>query len=519
MKSFLKNKKVVIGIAFVLILAILIVGSIFLLKENKDDTKDNKPEETTSNYVAYIKINPLIKLEYSQTCNIKNCSDPIVTKYELINNDAKSIYKDIDLIGTNHKLYDVLNLISKTAEDNNIEFEKVEIYSNWENLNNYIDNSNKDEYKWSYIINIRDKENLEDISSSLENNKILYNVEFDTEGGTKINTQTIEKGTLVKQPTTPSKKGYIFVEWQLNGKKFDFNTEITSDITLKAKWKEESSANNNSQNNTEKKYYLNIGDFYSLERVKELEKEYDIKITLIADAKCAYLEGGNDQLVVAGKNYTAHISSLDPYIMGGCGDDSGIEDEPNYCEEDFNSEECIDSLLEFRDNKLMYDNKFLWSTKGVGLKRCYAYNCVNGLAVTIYSFDKDNINSIPSTHKKFIYDHYLLIYNSVSTAQSDYDNVVQRNYVQFYGNFVKNLENLLNRYEEYKNQGLIQNDDSIIPENLMECNLEGFGCFSSITQVKDEIEWQTNFLEQAKSDLEYASQALNSAKELYSLFN
>lgn len=248
MKEIAKNKKILICVIATLILISLIIGGIFFFsKDNKNQKQNN---ETTNNYVAYIRINPLIKIVYSQTCKNETCNDPIVTNYELINDDAKNIYKDIDLIGTNNTLYDVITLISKTAEENNIEFENVEIYSNWDNLNNYIDNSNKDDYKWSYIVNIRDKENLKDISSSLEENIILYNIVFETDGGTEINTQTVEKGQLANQPTTPTKKGYKFIEWQLNGEKFDFKQEINSDIKLIAKWKKAENNNNINTNNT-----------------------------------------------------------------------------------------------------------------------------------------------------------------------------------------------------------------------------------------------------------------------------
>lgn len=62
-------------------------------------------------------------------------------------------------------------------------------------------------------------------------------VTFDTDGGTKINSQTVVKDGKVEIPTTPTKKGYTFVEWQLNGKKYDFSANVVSDITLKAVWK------------------------------------------------------------------------------------------------------------------------------------------------------------------------------------------------------------------------------------------------------------------------------------------
>ena len=65
-------------------------------------------------------------------------------------------------------------------------------------------------------------------------------ITFDTgEGGSKVSTQTIVEGNKINVPAVPTKEGYKFVEWQLNGKKFDFNTKITSDITLKALWQEQ----------------------------------------------------------------------------------------------------------------------------------------------------------------------------------------------------------------------------------------------------------------------------------------
>lgn len=486
MKKIVKNKKILIYAITTLILISLIVGGIFFFSKDNEEKTQNK--ETTNNYVAYVKINPLIKIEYSQTCKNDTCNDPIVTKYELVNDDAKDIYKNIDLIGTNNNLYDVITLISKTADENNVEFENVEIYSNWDNLNNYIDNSNKDTYKWSYIVNVRDKENLEDISSSLEQNKVLYNVEFETNGGTEINTQTVEKGSLANQPTTPTKKGYKFIEWQLNGKKFDFKQEINSDIKLVAKWEKVETSNNNSnknENNTKPNNNTNNND-------------------------------NNDNNNSANNNPDNN--------EGGLGDAGGQGDYiQNFCEEDFNSEECIDSLLEFyNDGKVVYDNKVLWSTQGITLKRCYdAYSCVNTLTVTIYNYNTNNINSIPSTHKKYIYN-YFSISDFVSEAQSNYNNVVKHNYVQSFETYLNNLETILNKYEDYKNQGLIQNDDSTIPENLQECIKDTIGvdnCLRTINTVKGEISWTQDGLANAKSDLNYASQALNSSKELLNLFN
>lgn len=310
MKKIIESKKILICVIATLIIIGLIVGGIFLFSKNNDKKTQNN--ETTNNYVAYIKINPLIKIEYSQTCKNENCNDPIVTNYELVNDDAKDIYKDIDLIGTNNNLYDVITLISKIAEENNIEFENVEIYSNWDNLNNYIDNSNKDNYKWSYIVNIRDKENLEDISSSLEGNKILYNIVFETDGGTEINTQTVEKGKLAIEPTTPTKEGYKFIEWQLDGKKFDFSTKIKNNITLIAKWnKKETNKNETAKptetatnNDTNKKEEIKD---YNLVTVAER-----IEMKNISSSCTAVFEDKNKQIII---NVSGNKSKIEKYSI------------------------------------------------------------------------------------------------------------------------------------------------------------------------------------------------------------
>lgn len=48
--------------------------------------------------------------------------------------------------------------------------------------------------------------------------------------------EEIRKGEVVQSITPPSKEGYQFVEWQVNGLKFDESTPITSDLNLKAKF-------------------------------------------------------------------------------------------------------------------------------------------------------------------------------------------------------------------------------------------------------------------------------------------
>ena len=69
-----------------------------------------------------------------------------------------------------------------------------------------------------------------------------YTVTFDSQGGSKIASQTVNENDKAKQPVNPTREGYTFVEWQLNNKKYDFNSEVTGDITLKAVWNQNNNA-------------------------------------------------------------------------------------------------------------------------------------------------------------------------------------------------------------------------------------------------------------------------------------
>ena len=65
-----------------------------------------------------------------------------------------------------------------------------------------------------------------------------YTVKFDSDKGSNVASQKVIENETVTTPKTPTKTGYKFVEWQLNGKKYDFKTKVSEDITLKAVWKE-----------------------------------------------------------------------------------------------------------------------------------------------------------------------------------------------------------------------------------------------------------------------------------------
>ena len=67
-------------------------------------------------------------------------------------------------------------------------------------------------------------------------NPDLLTVLFDTNGGSSINYVQVTEGGTIIQPANPTKEGYVFVEWQYNGVRFDFADEVTEDMTLVAIW-------------------------------------------------------------------------------------------------------------------------------------------------------------------------------------------------------------------------------------------------------------------------------------------
>ena len=66
-----------------------------------------------------------------------------------------------------------------------------------------------------------------------------YTVTFNSNGGSKVASQTVKYNDKAKEPPAPTKSGYTFAGWyteeQLTNT-YDFGTLVTKDITLYAKW-------------------------------------------------------------------------------------------------------------------------------------------------------------------------------------------------------------------------------------------------------------------------------------------
>ena len=64
----------------------------------------------------------------------------------------------------------------------------------------------------------------------------VYTITFDSLGGTEVAKQSVKYKEKVVKPTDPTKTGYTFKGWYLNGELFDFNSEINNAFTLQAHW-------------------------------------------------------------------------------------------------------------------------------------------------------------------------------------------------------------------------------------------------------------------------------------------
>ena len=107
----------------------------------------------------------------------------------------------------------------------------------------------------------------------VEENIEMVTIKFDSVGGSTISNHIIEKGTKVIKPENPTKEDYIFKGWYLNEVEFNFETSITNDIELKAKWEEKPVENKEPNKPVEKNYTVtfntNGGNSIKSQTIKE----------------------------------------------------------------------------------------------------------------------------------------------------------------------------------------------------------------------------------------------------------
>lgn len=123
-----------------------------------------------------------------------------------------------------------------------------------------------------------------------------YTVSFDSNGGSEVASQRVKDGEKAAKPTNPTKDGFTFSGWYKSNAEdaleFDFETVITMDMTLYARWAEgSSSGGGDSGDQTEKvQYWIAYGpDNWTQEKAIQMDKP----------------KTGNDLAVLMGYKITA----------------------------------------------------------------------------------------------------------------------------------------------------------------------------------------------------------------------
>jgi uncharacterized repeat protein (TIGR02543 family) len=72
--------------------------------------------------------------------------------------------------------------------------------------------------------------------TSSEQKTATHIVTFDSNGGTAVASQTVNDGSKATKPADPTNGVHNFLGWYNGSTVFDFNTAVTADLTLTAKW-------------------------------------------------------------------------------------------------------------------------------------------------------------------------------------------------------------------------------------------------------------------------------------------
>ena len=250
LKSVLKSRKfwliMIVSIFVILAFAILIYN---IYKDS------NEKEYVEKEYVVSIinnskwEANLYLKENYYECWRPFEryiCSDKTheITRIEFKDKDLEGIYQDIDFKGL-------------SLEDALIQYFNIENEDRTTIDANIFSTYNLDKEAEENILNSIDKEEVkikffyQELIITANDNTNYYTITFDTDGGSSIDSIVVANNDTLEEPTSPTKEGYTFLYWELDGEEYDFTTKVTSDITLTAVWKEnKTSSNNDLSNNT-----------------------------------------------------------------------------------------------------------------------------------------------------------------------------------------------------------------------------------------------------------------------------
>lgn len=249
MEELLSNKYMLLAIGTLIFVGSIMLGIDFLNTENTE--KDTVIEHKKYEYKMYVKSTEIFRFNFEASYD--ECEDTSGKKYACGNYSDKILSSQ--LIKSENNLFNTINFNDKSIIDtlstiidislkNGYSSESIKIISNYEF--NYKDITNELKKKFSLNDNFRvigitratldDKDVIEELTNDASTK--LYKIIFDSLGGTPVSEQEIVDGELLIEPVVPVKEGFEFLEWQVNGVKYDYNVPVTTDLMLVASWKE-----------------------------------------------------------------------------------------------------------------------------------------------------------------------------------------------------------------------------------------------------------------------------------------
>ena len=250
LKNVLKSRK--FWLIMIVSIFVILAFAIFIYNIYKDS---NEKKYVEKEYVVSIinnskwEANLYLKENYYECWRPFEryiCSDKTheITRIEFKDKDLEGIYQDIDFKGLSleEALIQYFNIENKdrTTIDANI-FSTYNLDKEAEE--NILNSIAKEEVKIKFF--------YQELILTANDNTNYYTITFDTDGGSSIDSIVVANNDTLEEPALPTKEGYTFLNWELDGEEYDFTTKVTSDITLTAVWKEnKTSSNNDSSNNT-----------------------------------------------------------------------------------------------------------------------------------------------------------------------------------------------------------------------------------------------------------------------------
>lgn len=249
MEELLSNKHMLLAIGTLIFVGSIMLGIDFLNTASTE--KDTIIEHKKYEYKMYVKSTEIFRFNFEaaydecEDSNGKkyacgNYSDKILTS-QLIDSE-NSLFNNINF--NNKSIIDAISTIIDISLKNNYSSDSIKIISNYEF--NYKDITDELKKKFNLDDNFKvigitrntldDKAIIEELSD--DTLAKLHKIYFDSFGGTPVSEQEIVEGELLIEPVVPAKEGFEFIEWQVNGVKYDFNVPVTSDLMLIACWKE-----------------------------------------------------------------------------------------------------------------------------------------------------------------------------------------------------------------------------------------------------------------------------------------